>query len=713
MSLIASETACADTWAVYLYLCGSDLERRLGAASTDLTEIMKARYGSDVTVVVETGGTKEWKKLNISASRLERYVVRNGKLNRVANLPQASMGKGETLKDFISFCLKNYNADHKILILWDHGGGSAGRFCSDENFNEGLTLPQLRKVLTKVITADEKNPPFEIIGFDACLMATLDTANAVRGFCRYMIASQETEPKLGWEYTGWLSALGANTAMSGAQLARQICDTYYSACKKGNVGETVTLSVLDMAKFPAVSLYWNILGVEAAEKISDDTSYFAVMSRYANKSENYCNIKGKSCTNMVDMGSFVAFLKKDLTTFAEDMEKKLREAILYQVSGSDRKPSGLSFYFPLDGGKSYKSVLALGDPTSFLILQGLQTGKISAEKAESSMEKLLNRLEKESAHLDEEEEDLKPGTQTKPGHLVAAQDVQDITSHIQRSTPASNTQPKPGHLAAAQDILDITAQVQTSTPTSNTQPVLAQFGWQSTTAGVRAMQLKPVEMTSIQDFKDVPITIGDDGAVTMQIDPAKLQYLDSVNAYLTTYDSETNMLTYLGSDADLDADWKKGLFKDNFRNKWPALDGHILLLETVRIDGDTYRYQSPIKINGDRYMLEFAYDFSVKKFRILGARQFLSDDQPDKVLKKLMPGDTITTRLSLTKLARDTPIEEVDIDTFTFTEQSAINEKYLGDGDYFFLFELIDVRGQKTTSGVAYISVKDGKVEKM
>lgn len=42
---------------------------------------------------------------------------------------------------------------------------------------------------------------FAFIGFDACLMATVETANMLVPHADYMFASEETEPGYGWDYT--------------------------------------------------------------------------------------------------------------------------------------------------------------------------------------------------------------------------------------------------------------------------------------------------------------------------------------------------------------------------------------------------------------------------------------------------------------------------------------------------------------------------------
>ena len=48
------------SWAVYWYLCGSDLETNGGCATADLGEMMEVTLPENVTVVIQTGGAAVW-----------------------------------------------------------------------------------------------------------------------------------------------------------------------------------------------------------------------------------------------------------------------------------------------------------------------------------------------------------------------------------------------------------------------------------------------------------------------------------------------------------------------------------------------------------------------------------------------------------------------------------------------------------------------------
>ena len=51
---------------------------------------------------------------------------------------------------------------------------------------------------------------FELVGMDACLMGQLEVFSALAPHARYAVASQETEPALGWAYTSFLDTLTRN-----------------------------------------------------------------------------------------------------------------------------------------------------------------------------------------------------------------------------------------------------------------------------------------------------------------------------------------------------------------------------------------------------------------------------------------------------------------------------------------------------------------------
>ena len=89
---------------------------------------------------------------------------------------------------------------------------------------------------------------FDFIGFDACLMATVENALMASKYADYLIASEETEPGIGWYYTNWLTALGNNSSLATLDIGKQIIDDFVATCSSQCRGQQTTLSIIDLAE---------------------------------------------------------------------------------------------------------------------------------------------------------------------------------------------------------------------------------------------------------------------------------------------------------------------------------------------------------------------------------------------------------------------------------------------------------------------------------
>lgn len=684
-----------ETWAVYWYLCGSNLESEDGAASADLAELLKARLPDNVRVIIQTGGASKWHRPGISAKHISRYVYQGGKLELLAKLPQASMGDEKTLTSFLAFCKEKYSADHQVFVFWDHGGGSIGGVANDENFDfDALSLKEINNSFKQVYTASPTRPPFEIIGFDACLMATLDTASAISGFAKYMVASQEVEPANGWQYTAWVNALGANTAISPEALGKTICDTYLEGCEEVQTAGNATLSLIDLVKIPFVNLAYNALGLEAVSLAMDDDSFYAAYGRQAKAAENYVNSRSEGYTNMVDLGSLVRRLKTTLPEFAPHFLDSLGEAVVYKVHGPYRSPSGLSCYYPFDGSKSgFSSMMQAGNITTFLVLSGLQLGFLDTDSAVKHLERISTDI---TAALGREENSPQAAAPAAPAAPVAPAEV-----------------PKPQGQGGAQGLWaplqsGLAAMLGKQTEDGpSVGSVAALLGQAASAVSASVVPLKPLDITSLEDFE---VAIGNGGEARLDLGPERVKFLDSVQFYLAYFSIEDNLIMLLGKDADMEADWEQGVFKDNFQGTWAALDDHLVYLEITNQDEGINHYVSPIMLNGVRCNLIVIYDFAEKEYKILGARRVQGGEMTDKALIKLKAGDKVTTILLAMQMDdEDGEFQEVEVDTFTLGKDVTFADTDMGDGQFMFMFEMTDVQNNTATSQIVTIEVKDGE----
>ena len=341
-----------DSWLIYWYVCGSNLESDYGAATADIQEMLNSTIPTNVRVLLQAGGSNQWKNAVIKSGQTNRLLYDTEGLHELEITADADMGSADTLADFLRYGASNFNADHKVFIFWDHGGGSAFGVCHDERTENILSLNDIRSAFLSVYSPSTENPPFELIGFDACLMATFDTANTLHGLTKFMVASEETEPGNGWEYAGWLNALGQNPAMGGDSLGRSICDTYYAGCKNAWSDDSATLSVINVSKMPMLRAAYDAFNAEALRSSAQNPrKFFSSLGRSANRSENYGgNTRESAYYDMVDIGDFAAKSGKLMPQTSQRLIDAVNDAVVYKVNGAYRNNgAGISGFYPYDG----------------------------------------------------------------------------------------------------------------------------------------------------------------------------------------------------------------------------------------------------------------------------------------------------------------------------------------------------------------------------
>ena len=365
----AETTAVEDgSWAIYWYLCGSDLESNGGFATNDLSELMEVELPENVNVVIETGGSAVWQNDLMDAEKLQRWLYNSEGLQLVDEQPSASMGEAQTLADFLAFAKENYPAEKTAVVFWNHGGGSVSGAAFDEIYGyDSLTLDEMYQAFSSVWTPSTEKQPLELVGFDTCLMATVDVANTFSDLAHYLVASEETEPANGWYYSQWVGALAENPSMNGEELGKVICDAYYAGCEEVGTQDNTTLSLTDLTKIQPLLDAYDTFGAEALAAACTDPGFFSQFGRVAAQSENYGgNTKEQGYTNMVDLGH-MARQSVDMLGSAQEVLDALDDCVLYQVGGQYRtEATGLSCYYSYNGDvDDFNSYADLGAGVAF------------------------------------------------------------------------------------------------------------------------------------------------------------------------------------------------------------------------------------------------------------------------------------------------------------------------------------------------------------
>ena len=326
-----------DTITILVYMCGTDLESQNGMGTADLKEMLNASLSDKVNLIVYTGGCKKWRNNVVSSSKNQIYQIKNGSLTRlVEDAGTASMTNPNTLAEFIKFGAENFEANRMCLIFWDHGGGSVSGYGYDERYGSGqsMTLAGINEALQK------GGVQFDFIGFDACLMATVENGLMLSQYADYMIASEETEPGVGWYYTNWLNKVSSNTSMSTVDIGKIITDDFVEVCNKQCRGQATTLSVVDLAELAATV-------PEELKTFSIDTNELIQNKEYKKVSSARSKTREFASSTKIDQIDLVHFAKNMNTKEGTELADALLGAVKYnRTGGGISNAYGLSIYFP-------------------------------------------------------------------------------------------------------------------------------------------------------------------------------------------------------------------------------------------------------------------------------------------------------------------------------------------------------------------------------
>ncbi len=344
-----------DANTIMIYMVGSDLESGSngsegGCASNDLIEIMDSGIDTKKNnVLVYTGGSLYW-QIGVPADQncvLRLEDEENFEIVGASN-SITSMGEPQTLTDFLNFAVEYYPAEHYSLIFWDHGGGPLMGFGVDELFDgDGLLLSELDEALgNSAFGADGAH--LDWMGFDACLMGTIEVAGLCSKYADYLVASEELEPGFGWHY-GFLSEL--NTTSDPEKITKAIVDYYgafYDYCAELGYPMVATLACYDLDKADETLAAMDNLFYAMSEKLeAGDYSRLAQL-RNKVKAIGLSGTEDRSNSmDLVDLGDLAKRMNSEYATEADKLLEVIDELIFHEYT-NQRFTSGVSVYYPYD-----------------------------------------------------------------------------------------------------------------------------------------------------------------------------------------------------------------------------------------------------------------------------------------------------------------------------------------------------------------------------
>ncbi len=586
-----------DTVTIMVYMCGADLESRSGMASKDIQEMLKADLGNNINLLIYTGGARQWQNNVVSSTTNQIYQIKNGKLNllvdNVGNLP---MTKPDTLSSYIKWAATNYPADRFELIFWNHGGGSTGGYGYDEKFASAGSMS-----LAGINTAlKDGGVTFDFVGFDTCLMATVENALVVSNYADYLVASEETEPGIGWYYTDWLTAFGRNTSMDTLEIGKNIIDSFTNACAQTCPGQKTTLSLIDLAE----------LSQTVPQELTDfskDTANMINSDEYSAVSTARSSSREFASSSRIDQIDLVDFANRMGTTEAKELANALKSSIKYNRTSSNMTNAyGLSIYFPYKQSSKVDSMVNtyenIGmDEDYAKCIQSFATmgvaGQVASGGTSTPMPSLFGELSQGSGSGD--------ATAEMISQLLTTFLSSDFSSISGLSS--SNT----SFLGKSLDVEKAANYIAANQfDTSN-------LIWTQNSDGQDVISLSEDQWSQVKDL--------------------------SLNMF---YDDGEGYID-LGLDNTLEFDSDGNLIAPSDKT-WLAIDGQIVAYYVIDVQGDENSYaitgRVPCLLNGERTNLILVFDSENEDGYVAGANYDYVEGETDTVAKNLTEineGDTI------------------------------------------------------------------------
>ena len=184
-------------------------------------------------------------------------------------------GSPVTLYNFLSFCLQEYPADHYIVVLSGHAGGTESDYLlKDESSRGSLTFNELKQVFQQ-LQNDLGGKPIDIVGMDNCLMSMCEICYEFRDLAEIVVGCESYSPASGWPYRQILERLRKDFTKPGSkkteiqvEAAKAIVEEYINYYSSYWVaGMSVTQSALDVRRIVELREHVDVLAMTFEDEL--------------------------------------------------------------------------------------------------------------------------------------------------------------------------------------------------------------------------------------------------------------------------------------------------------------------------------------------------------------------------------------------------------------------------------------------------------------
>ncbi len=362
-------------WTICVYLCGTNLESGASSGTYNLLQMLEADIPENVTVLVMTGGAREWDPLGLADSAVKDRTIKRGayykpdpdhtqifevtddKMKLLYTYKEnMAMNDMATAAEFMEFALRYAPSEHLMIDFWDHGGGPLGGAIQDEYTRKIASVPEIADLAEAV--SDARGDKIDIFGFDACMMSSIEIANVLSPYADYLVASEEIEPGNGWNYK-WLSGVGGSAEDVGKRIVDYFGKTYSDEDEWSDALD-ITLALTDLSQMGEVRDAFNKMAEELNDALVNDPKEYALIAREVMHAKTMYD----GSDGLIDLYDFADEMK-DILPSAQGVidalgtppgstpESAVGEAtgespaVVYRGVGSSYSEClGMSFYYP-------------------------------------------------------------------------------------------------------------------------------------------------------------------------------------------------------------------------------------------------------------------------------------------------------------------------------------------------------------------------------
>jgi Clostripain family len=301
----ASSTPQRAKWTVMVFMGAATIagnEPLIDAAEADLAEMQFVGSGGALNIFVQVHRGSD------VVPRRGRITNRMpARIDALAAVPEAEADpvRGQALESFIGWSLaksgyKSSDLNHyTMLVLWGHAYDFAiGRALTSDGTIDALDFAELSRVLERLqaryASAGRK---LDILGFDACDLATVEMACQLAPFANYLLGSQIGVPIPGWPYDRVLERLrkpfgrGMGPAELGSYIVRRFCESYTSDSR------TVSLTMLDLDRAPRLAELTRFLALTLVSAMGDPDALERIASLFSQSQ----TVPGKPFVDVADL----------------------------------------------------------------------------------------------------------------------------------------------------------------------------------------------------------------------------------------------------------------------------------------------------------------------------------------------------------------------------------------------------------------------------